>query len=209
MGLLPTLFSRFPLDDDDHQSTPQPPPACLTNTCYNGKWLLFLELLYYKSFQRPWWAIYLHVFIYWSLPSFSRSLHQTDLLSLHRVWPPLCLTSLINRWPAWESGLRPCHSPVRLIGFHLSLQSKGSDYKQINRGVGAGSAGPPPCAPTLWQQRRLRVCESGRAGKKSTVWRPACLLLCCGKDDEGSGKHDWIIDFFFFMLSSAFEKARS
>lgn len=108
--------------------------------------------IFSKAFQRPWWTIHLHVFIYWSFPSFSRSLkamHQTDLLSLHRVRPPLCLTSLINRWPVWEWGLRPCHSPVRLIGFHLSLQSKGSDYKQINRGVGAGSAGPPPCAPTL------------------------------------------------------------
>lgn len=96
----------------------------------------FPRAIFSKAFRRRWWVLYSHRFIYWTSPSFSRSLkamHQPDLLSLHRVWPPLCLTPLINRW---ESGLRPCHSPARLIGFHLSLQSKGSDYKQINMGVG-------------------------------------------------------------------------
>lgn len=144
--------------------------------------------IFSKAFLRPWWAIFSHIFIHWSSLSFSqKAMHQTNLLSL-------CLTLLINRWPAWESGLRPCHSPARLIGFHLSQQSRGSDYKQINKGVGQVVLAHRHALP-LWQQRRLRVCESGQARKKSTVWRPACLLLCCGKDDEGSGNHDWIIDF--------------
>ena len=64
------------------------------------------------------------------LPSVIR---QTDLLAQQHVRPPLHLTPLTNRLPTSESSLWPCHSLARLIGFHLSLQRKGSDYKQINR----------------------------------------------------------------------------
>lgn len=44
------------------------------------------------------------------------------------------------------SGLWPCHSLPRLIGFRLSPQRKGNDYKQINR-VGLHGGWP---APTAW-----------------------------------------------------------
>lgn len=107
------------------------------------------------------------------LPPFHVSLSPTPSVFWQRYtrlifWPgntfrtPLHLTPLINRWPTTEPGPWPCHSLARLIGFHLSLQRKGSDYKQINR-VGLHGGGPAGarCLKTLWQEGRLRVRESG------------------------------------------------
>lgn len=79
-------------------------------------------------------------------------IYQTDLLAQQHVWPPLHLTPLTNRLPTSESGLWPCHSLARLIGFHLSLQRKGSDYKQINRGGLHG--GWPALAAWIPRDRR-------------------------------------------------------
>ncbi len=90
----------------------------------------------------PWPVFYctFPLFLHLSLlVSPSRSLcllsviYQTDLSAQKCVGPPLHLTPLTNRLPSSESGLWPCHSLARLIGFHLSLQRKGGDYKQINR----------------------------------------------------------------------------
>lgn len=72
-------------------------------------------------------------------------IYQTDLLARQHIRPPLRLTPLTNRLPATASGLWPCHSLARLIGFHLSLQRKGSDYKQINRVGLHGQSASPDC----------------------------------------------------------------
>lgn len=89
-------------------------------------------------------------------------IYQTDLLAQQHVRPPLHLTPLINRWPTSESGLWPCHSLARLIGFHLSLHRKGMRLQTDKQSGTAWQSASTTCLNPLWQERRLRVRESGR-----------------------------------------------
>lgn len=164
--------------------------------------------IFYKGFWRPWLAIYSRVFIYWSSPSSSHSLkamHQTDLLSRHRVRPPLCLTPLINRWPVWESGLWPCHSPARLIGFHLSLQSKGSDYKQINTGVGQVVLAHRHALP-LCDSRGDWECVKVVGLERKAQFEGQCVYCCVAARMMKVRQARLDYRFLFLRLSSAFEK---
>ena len=139
------------------------------------------------------------------LPSVIR---QTDLLAQQHVRPPLYLTPLTNRLPTSESSLWPCHSLARLIGFHLSLQRKGSDYKQINR-VGLHGGWPALAARIPCDRRGDWECVKV-VGFENREFQGQ-VVYCGGaaRMMEVAAGMMWLVCFFFFSLEFAWNSRLS